>query len=110
MKNEAKKYLTLALCLLAAFVLWTVVVSLVNVQPIGPANSAVGFAGINGAFHQLTGVHMALYDLTDTLSVIPLGCVAAFGLLGLVQLIRRKDLRKVDGDLLVLGGFYVTVL
>ncbi len=110
MKNEAKKYLTLALCLLAAFVLWTVVVSLVNVQPIGPVNSAVGFAGINGAFHHLTGVHMALYDLTDTLSVIPLGCVAAFGLLGLVQLICRKDLRKVDGDLLVLGGFYVTVL
>lgn len=110
MKNEAKKYLTLALCLLAAFVLWTVAVCLVNVQPIGPENSAVGFAGINGAFHQLTGVHMALYDLTDTLSVIPLGCVAAFGLLGLVQWIRRKDLRKVDGDLLVLGGFYVTVL
>ena len=110
MKNEAKKYLTLALCLLAAFVLWTVAVCLVNVQPIGPENSAVGFAGINGAFHQLTGVHMALYDLTDILSVIPLGCVAAFGLLGLMQWIRRKDLRKVDGDLLVLGGFYVTVL
>ena len=110
MKSNAKKYLTLALCLLAVFVLWTVAVCLVNVQPIGPENSAVGFAGINGAFHQLTGVHMALYDLTDILSVIPLGCVAAFGLLGLVQLIRRKDLRKVDGDLLVLGGFYVVVL
>ena len=110
MKSNVKKYLTLGLCLLAAFVLWTVAVSLVNVQPIGPANSAVGFAGINGAFHQLTGVHMALYDLTDILSVIPLGCVAAFGLLGLVQLIRRKDLRKVDNDLLVLGGFYVVVL
>lgn len=110
MKREAKKYLIIALCLLAAFVLWTVAVCLVNVQPIGPENSAVGFAGINGAFHQLTGVHMALYDLTDILSVIPLGCVAAFGLLGLMQWIRRKDLRKVDGDLLVLGGFYVVVL
>ena len=110
MKSNAKKYLTLALCLLAVFVLWTVAVCLVNVQPIGPENSAVGFAGINGAFHRLTGVHMALYDITDILSVIPLGCVAAFGLLGLTQLIRRKDLRKVDSDLLVLGGFYVTVL
>ena len=110
MKSNAKKYLTLGLCLLAAFVLWTVAVCLVNVQPIGPENSAVGFAGINSAFHQLTGVHMALYDLTDMLSVIPLGCVAAFGLLGLMQWIRRKNLRKVDGDLLVLGGFYVTVL
>ena len=110
MKSNAKKYLTLALCLLAAFVLWTVAVCLLDVQPIGPENSAVGFAEINGSFHQLTGVHMALYDLTDILSVIPLGCVAAFGLLGLVQWIRRKDLRKVDGDLLVLGGFYVVVL
>ena len=110
MQSNAKKYLTLALCLLAAFVLWTVAVCLLDVQPIGPENSSVGFARINGAFHRLTGVHMALYDITDILSVIPLGCVAAFGLLGLTQLIRRKDLRKVDSDLLVLGGFYVTVL
>lgn len=110
MKREAKKYLIIALCLLAAFVLWTVAVCLLDVQPIGPENSSVGFAGINGAFHRLTGVHMALYDITDILSVIPLGCVAAFGLLGLTQLIRRKDLRKVDSDILVLGGFYVTVL
>ena len=110
MKREAKKYLTLALCLLTAFVLWTVAVCLVNVQPIGPEDSSVGFAGINGAFHRLTGVHMALYDLTDILSVIPLGCVAAFGLLGLVQLIQRRNLWKVDNDILVLGGFYIVVL
>ena len=49
MKSNAKKYLTLALCLLAVFALWTVAVCLVNVQPIGPENSAVGVAGINGA-------------------------------------------------------------
>lgn len=110
MKKEGKKFAVAALCLLAAFVLWTVMVCLIDVQPIGPENSAVGFAAINGAFHALTGVHMAIYDLTDLLSVIPLGFVAAFGLQGLVQLIRRKDLRKVDGDILVLGGFYIVVL
>lgn len=110
MKREKKKYLIAGLCLLAAFVLWTAAVCLVDVQPIGPQDSAVGFAAINGAFHAMTGVHMAIYNITDILSVIPLGCVAAFGMLGLVQLIRRKDLRKVDGDILVLGGFYIVVL
>ena len=110
MKRENKKYLIVGLCLMAAFVLWTAAVCLVDVQPIGPQDSAVGFAAINGAFHAMTGVHMALYNITDILSVIPLGCVAAFGMLGLVQLIRRKDLRKVDGDILVLGGFYIVVL
>lgn len=110
MKREKKKYLIAGLCLLAAFVLWTAAVCLVDVQPIGPQESAVGFAAINGAFHAITGVHMALYNITDILSVIPLGCVAAFGMLGLVQWIRRKNLRKVDGDILVLGGFYIVVL
>ena len=110
MKRKNRAYGVWGICLLAAFVLWTVAVCFVDVQPIGPNDSAVGFAAVNGAFHRLTGVHMALYDITDWLSVIPLGCVAGFALLGLAQWIRRKDLRKVDGDILVLGGFYVVVL
>ena len=110
MKREGKKLGIAALCLLAAFVLWTVAVCLIDVQPIGPQDSSVGFAAINGAFHRLTGVHMAIYDLTDLLSIIPLGCVASFGLQGFVQLLRRKELRKVDSDILVLGGFYIVVL
>ena len=96
--------------LLIAFALWTAAVCTVDVQPIGPEGSAVGFAEINGTFHQLTGVHMALYDLTDKLSILPLGLVASFGLLGLCRWVQRRDLRKVDRSLLVLGGFYVLVL
>ena len=53
---------------------------------------------------------MELYDLTDGLSLIPLGTVLAFALLGLVQLIQRRSLSKVDASILALGGFYVVVL
>ena len=95
--------------LLAAFALWTANVCLVDVQPIGPLGSGVGFAALNGWFHSLTGVHLRLYDLTDLLSVIPLGLCAAFGILGLCQWVRRKKLRRVDRDLLLLGGFYLAV-
>ena len=95
--------------LLAAFALWTASVCLVDVQPIGPLGSEVGFAALNGWFHTLTGVHLWLYDLTDLLSVVPLGLCAAFGILGLVQWVRRRSLRRVDRDLLLLGGFYLAV-
>lgn len=105
-----KKGLYISLAALIAFVIWTVLVRFVDVQTIGPENSAVGFASLNGAFHALTGVHMALYDLTDLLSVIPLGIIACFGLLGLYQWIRRKKLFRVDSSILVLGGFYVVVM
>ena len=95
--------------LLAAFALWTASVCVVDVQPIGPLGSEVGLAALNGWFHNLTGVHLWLYDLTDLLSVIPLGLCAAFGILGLCQWIRRKKLRRVDRDLLLLGGFDLAV-
>ena len=110
MKQENKKNLYAALCLLAAFALWTAAVQLVDIQPIGPQNSAVGFATINTYFHNLTGVHMSLYTITDWLSVIPLCFVMGFGILGLTQWIRRKHFRKVDYSILVLGGFYIVVL
>ena len=81
-----------------------------DVQPIGPNGSRVGFAAINGAFHALTGVHWALYTLTDWLGLVPIGIAFGFAVLGLVQLIRRKSLLRVDRDILMLGGFYIVVL
>ncbi|MGN0994853.1 MAG: phosphatase PAP2 family protein [Butyricicoccus sp.] len=110
MKQQVRADLRRAAVLLAAFLLWTLAVCVIDVQPIGPEGSSVGFAALNGAFHQLTGVHMTLYTVTDWLGLVPLGIAAGFGLLGLTQLVRRKSLLRVDGSLLALGGFYVLVL
>ena len=96
--------------LLGAFLLWTAGVCLVDVRSIGPLGSMVGFAGLNGWFHGLTGVHWWLYDLTDLLGLASLGICGVFGLQGLCQWVRRKSIRRVDGELLALGGFYLTVL
>ena len=104
------KTFRLAAGLLAAFLMWTAAVCRIDLQPIGPQGSAVGLARLNGAFHRLTGVHMGLYTVTDWLGLVPLCLVFGFGMLGLVQWIGRKDIRKVDRSLLILGGFYVTVL
>lgn len=105
-----KKKLSPGIFFLAAFALWTTALCLIDVKPIGPENSSVGFSILNGWFHRLAGVHMTLYILTDWLSLIPLGLVFGFGLLGLVQWIRRRSFKKVDSSILILGGFYVIVL
>lgn len=100
----------MAIALLSAFVLWTVAVCFVDVAPIGPDGSVVGFAALNGWFRHLTGVHMSLYVLTDWLGLVPVAVCFAFAVLGLCQWVRRKSIAKVDGDLLLMGGFYVLVL
>jgi len=107
---KSKNVFYTALCFLSAFIVWTVAVCFVDVQSIGPNGSTVGFATLNGFFHKLTGVHLHLYDITDWLSLVPIGLVIGFGLLGLIQWIKRKRLLKVDRNLLVLGGFYIVVL
>lgn len=71
---------------------------------------ASGFAAVNGAFHNLTGVHWTLYTITDWLGLVPIGTALGFAVLGLVQLIQRKALRKVDRSILALGGFYLAVM
>lgn len=94
---------------LFAFVLWTVLLCFVDVQAIGPENSKVGFASVNGFFHALTGVNMRLYVITDWLGLVPIFIALAFAVLGLVQWIRRKSIAKVDYNLFVLGAFYIVL-
>ena len=90
--------------------MWTIAVRFIDVQAIGPQESSVGFATINQFVHNLTGVHMSLYTITDWLGLVPLTFVIGFALLGLVQWIKRKHLLKVDYNILILGGFYIIVM
>lgn len=96
--------------LLTLFALWTLAVRMVDVQSIGPGGSVVGFATLNRLVHNFTGVNWMLYTVTDWLGLVPVAVVLGFGLLGLCQWIRRRKLQKVDGSILVLGGFYMAVL
>ena len=95
---------------IGAFALWTVLIQCVDVQAVGQNRTRVGFAAFNVWFHQLTGVHMTLYTITDWLGLIPIFICLWFGVLGLLQLIKRRSLLEVDPDILLLGVYYVLVI
>ena len=110
MEKIRKKMFFMGAGFLGAFVLWTVLVSYVDVRAIGQNASSVGFATLNGYVHNLTGVNMFLYTITDWLGLVPIGVAFGFAVLGLVQWVGRKSLSKVDRSILALGGFYIIVL
>ena len=110
MEKKNKKRLALGVSLVVAFVLWTVLVRFVDVQAIGPDGSSVGLATLNRFVHELTGVNWILYTVTDWLGLVPIAVALGFAILGLVQLIKRKSLWKVDYSILVLGVFYIVVM
>jgi len=107
---KEKRNLLAGAGLIGAFALWTVLIRWVDVQAVGQNGTKIGFADFNVWFHQLTGVHMTLYTITDWLGLVPIFICLCFGVLGLVQLIKRRSLLRVDPDILLLGIYYVLVI
>lgn len=105
-----KTLLFTSLTLICAFLLWTILICFVDVSAIGPNGSRVGFATLNKAIHNLTGVNMTLYVITDWLGLAPIFTALCFSILGLIQLIKRKSILKVDRSIISLGVFYIAVI
>ncbi len=107
---KEKRNLPAGVGLIAAFAAWTALIRCVDVRSVGQNGTNIGFATFNVWFHQLTGVHMMLYTITDWLGLVPIFICLCFGVLGLIQLIKRRSLRRVDKDILLLGVYYALVI
>lgn len=110
MKRKSKIRFISGLIFITLFIMWTLAVVSVDVKPAGVNGTSVGFATLNTWFHNLTGVNMTLYNITDWAGLVPIFICMFFGLVGLVQLIKRKSLLKVDLDIIALGIYYIIVI
>ena len=109
MKSAGKLILSGSV-ILTVFAVWTLLIQAVDVRPVGVNGTSVGFATLNSGFHSLTGVDMRLYNITDWLGLVPVAVCMLFGLVGLLQLIKRKSLFKVDYDIIISGIYYIFVI
>ncbi len=110
MKKSNCKHFAIMCCLFVAFVIYTILVKVIDVKAIGPENTSVGFSAMNAAFKKLVGFNENFYKISEIAGYAIFIFVAAFGILGIYQLIKRKSLFKVDGDILSLGIFYASML
>ena len=110
MKRNGKRVLLVGGILLVAFAIWTALIQMVDVQAVGQKGTNIGFATFNCWFHKLTDAHMGIYVITDWLGLVLIFVCMLFGCMGLVQLVKRRSLFKVDYDLIILGIYYVIVI
>ena len=110
MKQNGKRILFLGLGGMLVFLIWTLLIQLVDVQPWGVNGTNIGFATFNTWFHKMSGVHMLIYTVTDWLGLVPVFICMMFGVVGFVQLVKKRSLFKVDYDIIILGIYYIAVI
>ena len=108
MKNKGK-FLILGISG-ALFALLIVLLRCVDVEPVGAAGTSVGLSHMNRFVFELTGVNMVWYNITDWLGLAAILAAFLFAVTGLVQLIKRRSILKVDKEILALGGLYILVI
>ena len=109
MRKPSNHYLRLSAAWLTAFALFTLLVSRVDIRPIGPEGSSVGFATINGFVFRLLGTRPIWYTVTEWIAATAIVLALVIATEGAWQRMRRKSICKVDRLLLITGGFWAAM-
>ena len=108
--NKKKRNFFISTILILLAVVFTILVKVVDVKQVGVNETSIGFVTLNQFVFKTTGVNMIWYHITDWLGLVPIFIAILYSLLGLVQLIKRKSLFKVDKEIIILGLFYIVVI
>lgn len=105
--NQKGKWRKISIILFIVIIVYIVCLKFIDVGEIGPNGSKVGFQTMNQLFHNLFPWNEAWYKITKYLGIFPFLWVAYYGLCGVIQIVQRKSLKKIDQKLILLGMFYV---
>ncbi len=108
--KKSKKLLISTIVFGMLAIVYTIIIALVDKQSIGPNESQVGLATINKFFQERLGFNETFYKLSNLLGYIAFGIAFVYMVIGLIQLIKRKSIKKVDTEISILGLFYIITL
>ena len=105
-----KKNVIVSICLIMLSIIYTILVKYVDVAPIGPKASSVGFSTLNKLVFNFFGRSNIWYNITKVLGMISILIALFYALLGLYKLIKNKSILEIDKEIIILGIFYFVVL
>lgn len=101
--------LSIAGGLFLLFIVFTVIVKFVDVKIAGETLKEVGLATLNSSVFNALG-KSSIWDLISVLSgYVILLVPVIFATIALIQLIKRKNIKLIDKEYLILAGLYVVM-
>ena len=120
MNTPIKTSLIRILCSLLVLVLFTLAIMCIDLKETyvtengvadeGTEKVEIGLASVNIPMAKLIGYSAVWYRVSDICGYISLAIAASFAIVGIYQWIRRRNIFKVDTEVLALGIFFVIVI
>lgn len=108
--GHKNKIILINISLILLAIVFTILVKTVDVQAVGVNGTKLGFATFNKAVFEAIGENKIWYNITDYLGIIAILMSLTYVVIGMVQLVKRKNIFKVDKEIITLGIFYVAVV
>ena len=105
-----RRNLIISILLLISSIIFIVLLKNIDVKCDAVNNSCIGFATINQFLFNKIGVNMLWYLITDWLGIIPVIMSMGYAIIGFKQLIKRKSIKEIDIEIIILGIFYIVVI
>jgi len=110
MKKNSKNYFIFAVQMSILTIAYTLLLKKIDVRPVGPEGSSVGFASINSFLAGVFKFNPLWYRISEALGYVAIGLCVIFVIIGIVQMVQRKSLGGIDRVLLVQGFFYAAII
>ena len=107
--KKPRIYLILSAALALLFTVFTVCTATVDVRADGFEGSKIGFASLNRAVCESVGKSDYFNTSSDAFLTLSVIAATVFAVCGLVQWIKRKKLRNIDAEILILGAVYLLI-
>lgn len=92
-------------------IIYTVLVTFVDKQTIGPEGTSVGFSAVNKVFLDLISYNPMWDKITDLMLMIAILTAVYFAATGFLQLVKEKrTLAEIDREVLIMGFLYVILV
>lgn len=108
--KKIKSSFTSGVLMMILFIIYTIAAKIVDVKAIGPQESKVGFSTVNNFFRNIFEFNEFWYKISEFFGYMAIFIAFIFVIIAVIQIIERKNIWKVDKNIISLGIFYLAVI
>ena len=108
--TRVKRNFFISFILIILAITFTFLVKIIDVKQIGVNETSIGFSSLNQLIFNSIGINMIWYHITEWLGIIPIILSITYTLIGFIQLVKRKNILKIDKEIIILGIFYIIII